>query len=125
MDVGTVVLKLFATILLVFLNSFFVASEFALVRVRRTQLEPMRSDSRAKRARYAVEHLDLYLAATQLGVTMASLGLGWLGEPALGGLIAQGLAAAQRAAQPLAGGLFSFTAPAPGLPQAQAGMPGD
>jgi CBS domain containing-hemolysin-like protein len=94
MDVGTVVLKLFATILLVFLNSFFVASEFALVRVRRTQLEPMRSDSRAKRARYAVEHLDLYLAATQLGVTMASLGLGWLGEPALGGLIAQGLAAA-------------------------------
>jgi CBS domain containing-hemolysin-like protein len=69
---------------LVFLNGFFVAAEFALVKVRPTQLEPhvAKGDMRAKTAQHMVHHLDAYLSATQLGITLASLALGWIGEPA-------------------------------------------
>ncbi|MDH3746039.1 MAG: hemolysin family protein, partial [Acidobacteriota bacterium] len=69
---------------LVFLNGFFVAAEFALVKVRPTQLEPhaARGDRRGRVARHMVRHLDAYLSATQLGITLASLALGWIGEPA-------------------------------------------
>ncbi len=69
---------------LVMLNGFFVAAEFALVKVRPTQLDPHveQGDRRAKAARHMVAHLDAYLSATQLGITLASLGLGWIGEPA-------------------------------------------
>ncbi len=69
---------------LVFLNGFFVAAEFALVKVRPTQLEPhvAKGDFRAKTALHMVSHLDAYLSATQLGITLASLALGWIGEPA-------------------------------------------
>ncbi len=69
---------------LVVLNGFFVAAEFALVKVRPTQLDPHveRGDRRARVARHMVRHLDSYLSATQLGITLASLGLGWVGEPA-------------------------------------------
>ena len=69
---------------LVFLNGFFVAAEFALVKVRPTQLDPyVTSGNRPGRvARHMVRHLDAYLSATQLGVTFASLALGWVGEPA-------------------------------------------
>jgi len=71
-------------IFLVFLNGFFVAAEFALVKVRPTQIEPhvKAGDRRAKVADHMVEHLDAYLSATQLGITLASLALGWIGEPA-------------------------------------------
>ena len=71
-------------VLLVLLNGFFVAAEFALVKVRPTQLEPLvaRGDHRARVARHMVRHLDSYLSATQLGITLASLALGWIGEPA-------------------------------------------
>ena len=68
---------------LVLMNGFFVAAEFALIRVRETQLDALvaKGWKRAKMARHIVRHLNSYLSATQLGVTMASLGLGYLGEP--------------------------------------------
>jgi CBS domain containing-hemolysin-like protein len=74
---------------LVLLNGFFVAAEFALVKVRGTQLDPLaaRGDRRAVVARNMVRHLDAYLSATQLGITLASLALGWIGEPAFSWII--------------------------------------
>ena len=76
-------------ILLVALNGFFVAAEFALVKVRPTQIEPQAAEGvrRAKIARHMVRHLDAYLSATQLGITLASLALGWIGEPAFAWII--------------------------------------
>jgi CBS domain containing-hemolysin-like protein len=76
-------------LLLVALNGFFVAAEFALVKVRPTQLEPLVNEGsrRAKLARHMLRHLDAYLSATQLGITLASLALGWIGEPAFAWLI--------------------------------------
>ena len=77
------VLKLLAVLVLVLLNGFFVAAEFALVRIRETQLDALvaKGWKRAKMARHIVRNLNSYLSATQLGITMASLGLGFLGEP--------------------------------------------
>jgi CBS domain containing-hemolysin-like protein len=74
---------------LVLLNGLFVAAEFALVKVRPTQIEPAAQEGhrRAKMVRHMLRHLDRYLSATQLGVTLASLGLGWVGEPAFAGLV--------------------------------------
>jgi CBS domain containing-hemolysin-like protein len=73
---------IFLTIFLVLLNGFFVAAEFALVRVRGSQIEiqAKAGSQMAKVARGIMHNLDGYLAATQLGITMASLGLGWAGE---------------------------------------------
>ncbi len=67
----------------VFLNGFFVAAEFAIVKVRLTQIEPLavKGNLRAKIARTLVTNLNAYLSATQLGITMTSLALGWIGEP--------------------------------------------
>lgn len=75
-------LDIFWTILLVFANGFFVAAEFAIVKVRASQIElqAKSGSSVAKVAKNITEHLDQYLAATQLGITIASLGLGWIGE---------------------------------------------
>lgn len=69
---------------LIGLNAFFVAAEFALVKIRITRLEVLanRGHVLARMARKMVERLDPYLSATQLGITLTSLGLGWLGEPA-------------------------------------------
>lgn len=74
---------------LVLLNGFFVAAEFALVKVRPTQLDPhaRRGKAPGRIARYMVRHLDAYLSATQLGITLASLALGWIGEPAFAWLV--------------------------------------
>ncbi|HYN22391.1 MAG TPA: hemolysin family protein [Thermoanaerobaculia bacterium] len=82
-------LGLFFAILLVFLNGFFVAAEFALVKVRPTQIEPYAEagQHRAEVARHMIRHLDAYLSATQLGITLASLALGWIGEPAVAWII--------------------------------------
>jgi CBS domain containing-hemolysin-like protein len=82
---GIIILKLLAVILLVLLNGFFVASEFAIVKVRASQLDALivKGNVRARLARHVTTHLDAYLSATQLGITLASLGLGWLGEPFL------------------------------------------
>jgi CBS domain containing-hemolysin-like protein len=78
--------RLLAIILLVLLNAFFVGAEFALVRSRRTRLEAMtRSGDRL--ARFAVRassNISRILSASQLGVTLASLGLGWVAESTVG-----------------------------------------
>jgi len=87
--------------LLIFLNGVFVAAEFSLVKVRPTQLEPrvQAGQRRARVARYMTKHLDSYLSATQLGVTLASLGLGWVGEPAFAWIVRPAVSAlAPRAA---------------------------
>jgi CBS domain containing-hemolysin-like protein len=77
--------KLAAIVALVFLNGFFVASEFALVKIRMSQLEALAEEgnARAARAQTVAGDLDAYLSACQLGITLASLGLGWIGEPFL------------------------------------------
>src|SRR5438034_7695456 len=74
---------------LVLLNGFFVAAEFAMVKVRSTRIEELAEEGKAqaKVARRILSHLDAYLSATQLGVTIASIALGWVGEPALAHLI--------------------------------------
>ena len=76
-------LKILAVLVLVLLNGFFVAAEFALVKIRDTQLTPkIRQGHRtAKVARHILENLESFLSAAQLGITLASLGLGWIGEP--------------------------------------------
>ena len=73
----------FIILLFVFLNGFFVAAEFAIVKVRITQIKPLaqRGNWRAKIALNLVTNLNAYLSATQLGITMTSLALGWIGEP--------------------------------------------
>ncbi len=78
-----VALKILAVLALVLLNGFFVAAEFALVRIRETQLDVLvaRGWRRAKMAQHIVRNLNSYLSATQLGITMVSLGLGYLGQP--------------------------------------------
>ncbi|QTV06540.1 hemolysin family protein [Faecalibacter bovis] len=79
------VAKLLLTVFLVFLNGFFVAAEFAIVKVRSSQIE-VNQDINAgvsNVAKLIVNNLDSYLAATQLGITLASLGLGWVGESSL------------------------------------------
>lgn len=76
------VTELLFTLFLVFLNGFFVAAEFALVKVRASQLDIkiQKGSTRAKLAKSLLDNLDAYLSATQLGITLASLGLGWVGE---------------------------------------------
>ncbi|MCS7037116.1 MAG: hemolysin family protein [Saprospiraceae bacterium] len=79
---------LLLTAFLVFLNGFFVAAEFAIVKVRASQIQMRAGSSAVARiAESVVGHLDSYLAATQLGITLASLGLGWIGEPVVGAII--------------------------------------
>lgn len=88
-DWGLISLNLFMVVLLVFLNGFFVAAEFALVKVRQSRLQQLTNEGvgRAKYALAVTKKLDAYLSATQLGITLASLGLGWVGEPAISHLI--------------------------------------
>jgi CBS domain containing-hemolysin-like protein len=82
------VLDILLTVFLVLLNGFFVAAEFAIVKVRLSQLQVRTGSSfAAKIAESVVSKLDAYLAATQLGITLASLGLGWVGEPIVSKLI--------------------------------------
>ena len=78
-----VAIKIIAVIFLVGLNGFFVAAEFALVKVRETQLQPLlaKGHRRAKVTKHVVNNLDAFLSACQLGITLASLALGWVGEP--------------------------------------------
>ncbi len=82
-------LGLVAVLVLVLANGFFVATEFAIVGVRRSRLEQLAAagDANAAAAKHVVGHLDTYIAACQLGITMASLALGWLGEPAFAHLV--------------------------------------
>lgn len=75
----------------VLLNAFFVAAEFAIVKVRASQidLKVRNGDVFAKIARHILDHIDAYLSACQLGITLASLALGWIGEPVVAGMIYQ------------------------------------
>jgi len=74
---------------LVLANGFFVATEFAIVAVRRSRLQELADEGRsgAVVAQQVVAHLDAYIAATQFGITLASLALGWIGEPALADIL--------------------------------------
>ena len=82
-------MKLLAVLVLVLLNGFFVAAEFALVKIRDTQLDPLiaKGHRRARIARRVIRNLDASLSACQLGITLASLALGWVGEPVFGALL--------------------------------------
>lgn len=81
--------EILLTILLVGLNGFFVAAEFAIVKVRASQIEVKinSGSSRAKIAKSVLENMDSYISATQLGITLASLGLGWIGESVVSQII--------------------------------------
>lgn len=89
-DIIIVALKLLLVLVLVALNGFFVAAEFAIVKIRDTQLVGLvaAGNRRAKMARVLLSNLDASLSATQLGITLASLGLGWVGEPVFASLLA-------------------------------------
>src|SRR3954452_23579658 len=79
----TILLRILAVFFLVLLNGFFVAAEFSLVKIRDTQLTALieRGNRRARVADLILQRLDAFLSAAQLGITLASLGLGWIGEP--------------------------------------------
>ena len=84
----TELLLLFGVAVLVAANGFFVASEFALVRAREGRIEQMRDEGRrgATLVLAQIDRIDEYLSACQLGITMASLGIGFMGEPAIASL---------------------------------------
>jgi CBS domain containing-hemolysin-like protein len=83
------ILELGVVVLLVLTNGFFVAAEFSLVKIRETQLTPLitRGHRRARIARRVIRNLDASLSACQLGITLASIGLGWIGEPVFSKLL--------------------------------------
>ncbi len=85
---GTI-LNLTAVVALVLLNGFFVAAEFALVSVRKSRIDQLANEGsgRARVVQRAIAHLDTYIAATQLGITMASLALGFVAEPSIARLL--------------------------------------
>jgi CBS domain containing-hemolysin-like protein len=86
-------LKILAVFLLVFANGFFVAAEFSLVSVRRTRIETLAAGGsrRAKQLLGLIDNVNEYISATQLGITLASLALGWIGEPTVAALLAHPL----------------------------------
>lgn len=92
-DIGSLLLNLLIVLVLVLLNGIFVAAEFSLVKVRQSRLTQLVSEGN-KMAGYALKvnkKLDAYLSATQFGITLASLGLGWIGEPAISELLVEPL----------------------------------
>lgn len=97
-------LGLVAVFVLVLANGFFVATEFAIVAVRRSRLDQLAQEGRAGAAagKAVVDHLDAYIAATQFGITLASLALGWIGEPALAHMLEPALALAMGGLAPAA-----------------------
>jgi len=88
-SISSLVVRGAAVFFLVAANAFFVAAEFALVASRRTRIEAMvrKGDGKAKSAQRAIQSLDRYISGTQLGITAASLSLGWIGEPAVANVI--------------------------------------
>ena len=89
LTLGTIAFRLLAVLLLVLANAFFVAAEFALVGVRRSRIDAMaaRGDRGAKAVQQTLKHIDRYISGTQLGITLASLALGWIGEATVASLI--------------------------------------
>src|SRR4051812_44517533 len=94
MTTSSVLWRLAGLLALVCANGFFVAAEFSIVTVRKTRVDQLIAEghSWARAVRRAITAPDRYIAATQAGVTMASLGLGWIGEPAVAALIIPALA---------------------------------
>src|SRR3954469_3853824 len=88
-DIADVFWRLAGVLALVLANGFFVAAEFSIVAIRKIRVDQLVADGHrgARAVRRAVTNPDSYIAATQLGITMASLGLGWIGEPAVAALI--------------------------------------
>ncbi len=86
---GSLIFNLFVIVFLLFSNGFFVASEFAMVKVRKTRIEQLVNEGNhnAKIALEAIKDLDKFIAAVQLGVTISSIGLGWVGEGTLARII--------------------------------------
>src|SRR5689334_13828796 len=93
-SLSSIVWRLVGVLALVCANGFFVAAEFAIVTVRKTRIDQLIAEGHrsARAVRRAVTEPDRYIAATQLGITMASLGLGWIAEPALASLVEPPLA---------------------------------
>jgi CBS domain containing-hemolysin-like protein len=93
-SVAAVLWRIAGLLALVFANGFFVAAEFSIVTVRKTRVDQLIAEGHrgARAVRRAVSDPESYIAATQLGITMASIGLGWVGEPALASLVQGGLA---------------------------------
>jgi CBS domain containing-hemolysin-like protein len=91
---GTISVRLLFVLLLVLLNAFFVAAEFALVAVRRSRIDQMAADGdrSAQVVQRTLSQLDRYISGTQLGITLASLALGWIGEPAVAVIVDLALA---------------------------------
>src|ERR1043165_2901157 len=89
----TIAVKLLSVLVLVAANGFFVAAEFALVGVRASRIETLAAagNGAAKRLMGLLQNLNAYLSASQLGITLASLALGWIGEPAIARLLANPL----------------------------------
>src|SRR5690349_10611204 len=89
MELSSVLWRLLGVLGLVFANGFFVAAEFAIVTVRKTRIDQLVAEGHvgARSIRRAVTDPTPYIAATQLGITMASLGLGWIGEPTLASIL--------------------------------------
>ena len=89
MDIVPILMQLVLVAFLIFMNGFFVAAEFSIVKIRPSRLETLiqEGNKRAVYAKKLSDHLDSSLSVTQLGITLASLGLGWVGEPAVATLI--------------------------------------
>ncbi|HEV7644574.1 MAG TPA: hemolysin family protein [Pyrinomonadaceae bacterium] len=105
-----ILLKFLLVLLLVFANGFFVAAEFAFVAVRRSRIESLVNDghSGAKRLIRILNNLNAYLSASQLGITLASLALGWVGEPFVAQVFAQPLEMLPETARHAAAFLIAF-----------------
>jgi len=88
-DPDSILFLLFIVVVLILLNGFFVAAEFALVKVRTTRIDQLiqEGNKRAKYVKKVLDDLETHLAAAQIGITLASLGLGWAGEPAVAKLL--------------------------------------
>lgn len=115
LSAGSISLRLALVVFLVLMNAFFVAAEFALVAVRRSKIDQLAAegDRPAAQVQKALSNLGRVISATQLGVTLASLALGWIGEPALSGLIERlamlvGVDLSSRAATSGAGIVMAF-----------------
>jgi CBS domain containing-hemolysin-like protein len=89
-----ILLKIFSVLVLVFINGFFVAAEFAIVAVRKSRIESLAAEGKvaAKRLLEILDNISAYLSASQLGITLASLGLGALGEPVVEAILGGWLA---------------------------------
>src|SRR5215467_15023720 len=93
-SIAAILWRLTGLMALVFANGFFVAAEFSIVTVRKTRVDQLIAEGHAwaRAVRRAITVPDRYIAATQVGITMASLGLGWIGEPSLATVLQPSLA---------------------------------